>query len=188
MKNPLLSIWIKPKETIVNLIERKRTSIYGLPFFIIGASLALDVGPEIFNTLDSNTSIGIRASIYLFLTLLFTGLIFVFLGHIQPWFIKLIGKIWNGQATKKQIANVNALSSIPYVLILIYQIILLFVGKEPLRDLINPIFSFIIWILGMRILIIGISLAQRFSYGIALLNLLISILPLIILRLLLINY
>lgn len=187
MQNPFITIWTKPKLTLENFIEKEDRKIYVAPFFIIGASLALDSGLEVFSSITSNPTLGTKITIYLFLTPVYSGLLYILLGKLHPWLIKLTGNIWNGSATKKQIANVNALSCIPYALILLYQIILLMIGLEPLEELVNPFFSFIIWILSFRILIIGISKAQKFGYGMALLNIFISILPIIILKLSVMN-
>ena len=187
MQNPFITIWTQPKQTLENFIEKKDRKIYGVPFFIIGSSLALDSGLEVLRSIASNPTIGAKILIYLFLTLVYTGILYIFLGKLHPWLIKMTGNIWNGRATRNQIANVNALSCIPYGLILIYQIVLLMIGLEPSKDLVNPLFSYLIWIVSFRILIIGISIAQKFGYGLALLNIFISILPLIILQLWLLN-
>ncbi|MEM8566398.1 MAG: hypothetical protein AAGF85_08040 [Bacteroidota bacterium] len=55
---------------------------------------------------------------------------FLILGQIQPWMIKVAGKIWNGEASTRQLANVNSLSGIPHCLIPFYQIVLFALGKD----------------------------------------------------------
>ncbi|WMN13014.1 hypothetical protein QYS49_35320 [Marivirga salinae] len=186
MQNPYLSIWTKPKETFrLFFKERPSKSVYKLPFVVLGISLALNVGQDIFQVLGADSSLTTKILVYLFLTPFTIGLVFLFMGLIQPWMIKIVGNIWNGEASRKEIANVNALSYIPACLIVIYQLTLLIIGQEPSTDNINILFHYAIWILTFSFFIIGLSIVQKFSYGIALLNFFISILPFIILRLML---
>ena len=136
---------------------------------------------------SDNPTLEERLLSYLFATILSTGLAFLILGQIQPWMIKIVGKIWDGAASTRQLANVNSLSGIPYCLILFYQIVLLALGKDPSTYSVNPFFQYVLWIVTFRIFLIGLSIAQKFSYGIALLNFFISILPIVLLKLALNN-
>lgn len=185
MQNPYLSIWSRPKETFRSFFKEKSSkSIYKPPFIVLGISLALNTGQDIFQVLESDSSLTTKMLVYLFLIPITTGLVFLFLGLIQPWIIKLVGNIWNGKATRKEIANVNALSYIPTCLIVIYQLVLLIIGQEPSSDNINIIFHYAIGLITISLFIIGLSFVQKFTYGIAVLNFFLSILPFIILRLL----
>lgn len=108
------------------------------------------------------------------------GTAFLILGFIMPGLVKLVGRIWNGESTMRQMVNVYSISSIPYGLLLIYQIMLFAIGEDPLLDRLNGGLSYIVWLWSFALLIIGISQIQRFSYGMALLNILISYLPILI--------
>jgi len=188
MQDPYLTIWTKPRATFENFFnERTNNSIFGLPFIIYGFSLGLTMGEDLTALFDVNPSLGERLLSYLFATILSTGIAFLILGQVQPWMIKVVGKIWNGAASTRQLANVNSLSSIPHCLILLYQIILFALGKDPSTYSVNPFFQYALWLITFRIFLIGLSIAQKFSYGIALLNFLISILPIVILKLALNN-
>lgn len=137
---------------------------------------------------DDNPSIGDRLLAYLIASLISIGLSFLLIGHVQPWMIKIAGKIWNGAATTRQLANVSSLSGIPHILILLYQLIILALGKDPSIYAINPLFEYALWVFTFRIFLIGLSMVQKFSYGIALLNFVISFLPIVILKLALHNF
>ncbi len=115
------------------------------------------------------------------------GMAFLILGFIMPGLVKLVGRIWNGESTMRQMVNVYSLSSIPFGLLLIFQLILfaLFaLGKDPLLERVNTGLSYILWLWSFGLLIIGISKIQRFSYGMALLNILISYLPVFVIGIL----
>ena len=87
----------------------------------------------------------------------------------MPGLVKLVGRIWNGESTMRQMVNVYSISSIPYGLLLIYQLILFAIGEDPLLDRVNAGYSYILWLWSFALLIIGISKIQKFSYGMALL-------------------
>lgn len=185
MQNPYLLIWTRPKETFrLFFKERSSKSIYKPPFIVLGISVALDTGQDIFQVLATESSLTTKILVYLFLIPITSGLAFLFLGLIQPWIIKLVGNIWNGKATRKEIANVNSLSYIPTCLIAIYQVVLLSIGQEPSTDNINMIFHYAVWFITISLFIIGLSFVQKFTYGMAVLNFFLSILPFIILGLL----
>lgn len=184
MQDPYLTIWTKPRATFEYFFnERKSNAIFGLPFVIYGFSMGLTMGEDISALFDDNPTVSIRLLSYFIAIILSTGLAFLVLGQIQPWMIKVVGKIWGGAASTRQLANVNSLSAIPYCLILLYQLILFALGKDPSIYSVNLFFQNVLWVVTFRIFLIGLSIAQKFSYGIALLNFLISILPLVILRL-----
>lgn len=188
MQDPYLTIWIKTRATFEHFFnQRTSNSIFGLPFVIYGFSMGLTMGEDISALFDINPTMEERLLSYFFAILVSIGLAFLLLGQIQPWMIKVVGKIWNGAATTRQLANVNSLSSIPYCLILLYQLILFALGKDPSIYAVNLFFQYVLWLFTFRIFLIGLSVVQKFSYGIALLNFLISILPIVMLKLALNN-
>ncbi len=94
-----------------------------------------------------------------------SSLIIIFLTFLAatyffPWAIRMTGKIWKGNASFKQLQTIFGLSQIPVILVLSLQ-------------LLN--------------LIIGVSKVQKFSYGLAIVNLVVMISPFILLRLIIGN-
>ena len=84
----------------------------------------------------------------------------------------------------RQMVNVCSISVIPLNLLLVNQIVLLVFGYEPTLEQVNAGLYYVLSVWSFALLIIGVSSMQNFSYGIALLNVLISYLPLLIIGLL----
>lgn len=84
----------------------------------------------------------------------------------------------------KQMVNVCAISYIPFSLILIYQFSLFLFGIDPTFVRVNAGISYVLWLWSFGLLIIGVAKVQRFTYGMALLNILLSNLPVLIFALL----
>lgn len=81
------------------------------------------------------------------------------------------GKIWKGQATKRNIDTVIALSLIPEILKFV-NLTLRFAFQEDFGIIhINYTLTIICAIISIRILIIGLARVQKFGYGISVLNL-----------------
>ncbi len=179
--NPYQTIWLNPKKTFTNfVVNNESQSLYAVPIIIMGLSFGLDLTPKISGLFDDEFMWWI-----LFITIPGgIGISFLILGLILPGLVKFVGQIWNGESTMRQIVNVYSISSIPYGLILIYQLLLLTNDQDPLFERVNAGLSYIIWLWSFGLLIIGISKIQRFSYGMALLNILLSYLPILILGIL----
>ncbi|MFT7239360.1 MAG: hypothetical protein ACI93L_003461 [Cyclobacteriaceae bacterium] len=179
--NPYQTIWLNPRRTFADyVVNSESQSLFALPIIIIGLSLGLNMTTEINAILDDE---------FVWWSLLIAipmGIVtaFLILGFIMPGLIKLVGRIWNGESTMRQMVNVYSISSIPYGLILIYQIALFAIGEDPLIDRVNAGFSYMQWLWSFTLLIIGISQIQRFSYGMALLNILIRYLPILMIGIL----
>jgi hypothetical protein len=85
--------------------------------------------------------------------------------------IYFIGKLWDGQATKRQIDTVIALGLTPEIFKFLNLIISLFSNIDNVENAsINPGLFFVCAILSIRLLIIGIARIQKFTYGFAILN------------------
>ncbi|TRX60606.1 hypothetical protein FNH22_06035 [Fulvivirga sp. M361] len=69
---------------------------------------------------------------------------------------------------------------IPALLILLAQLVRLSFGEIATRDEISYPIQFVVWLFGLRIFIIGIARAQRFHYGLALLNIVLVLIPLLV--------
>ncbi|RED96029.1 YIP1 family protein [Marinoscillum furvescens] len=182
--NPYLTIWTKPRSTFESFFyERFSQSTYGLPFIIYGISFGLNMGPEIYLLFDVNPEPQYKLLTYVLTSLVGVGATYLILGILNPWLMNLIGKIWKGEASTSELANVHSLAGIPFCLMLTYQLFLLLIRAEPTLANINAGFQYVLWIVGFRLLVIGVSVAQKFSYGMALLNILMAYLPYVIIRL-----
>lgn len=182
---PYKTIWFNPKRTFqsFNIDQSNNTTIYYIPFFVLGISFGLSVGNEVSLLIDTNPPWSLKLIIYILSSLIGICFIAFSFGLIVPWVTHLIGKIWNGTASKKEITNVYSLSLIPYILFVPYQCTLLVFRLNPSHESINAGFQFLLWIISIRALIIGISTVQKFSYSISLLNILLAILPFLMMSL-----
>ncbi|WP_421876743.1 hypothetical protein [Marinoscillum sp.] len=181
--NPFLSIWTKPRWTFDHFFQaRNGDSLYGWPFLIYGIYTAIAIGKDVALLFDRDPSPVTRLGATIFITLFNTGVFLLVLGKIYPWIIQKIGKLWEGKASINQLGTVHAMAIIPYTLELVYQLILIALDLEGSENPYHALLSYIIWILNIRIIIIGISKAQKFSYGLALLNAVLAYLPVFLLQ------
>lgn len=181
--NPFLSIWTKPRWTIEHFTRKHESdSLYILPFIFYGIYAGLEISKDVELLFDANPTLEIKIGARATCILCAIALIILILGKVQPWFIQLIGRLWNGKATVNQLGTVSALAHIPYILVLIYEIIAMPLGIDSSTNPYYFIFSYIIQILVIRITIIGISKAQKFGYLFALMNWLLSFLPILLIQ------
>lgn len=178
--NPWISIWTKTRETIDHIKNSYWVEGQGLlPFYFFGINGAAE--SEILELIDFDP--GFQSNlISVVLILVFgigSGYIFRFV-----WlnFIFFFGKIWKGQATKRNIDSVLSLSLIPEGFKFIYISGVIIVNNgNPIGLQINYALTLICFFLSIRILLVGLSRVQRFSYGTALLNIFLPQLILILL-------
>src|SRR5690606_37040046 len=84
--------------------------------------------------------------------------------------ILYFGKIWKGQASRKNIDTVISLCLIPEVLKLV-NLLFSYTIQADIEDAkINNALTIICFLISLRILLIGLSRVQKFSYGISVLN------------------
>lgn len=182
--NPYKSIWLNPKNTFEELAQLgDKQPLIIFPIIVFGISLGLDSAQDVGSTLGNDQkAIGVILSIVLSIAI---G--YIILGFILPGMIKLVGKLWNGAATLTQLTNVLAISLIPYTLILFHQVLMFVFGVNPNLEEIYGGLIYVIWFWFFSLSIIGVSKVQSFSYGFALLNILVSQIPIILIRLILRN-
>lgn len=177
---PYQTIWLNPRQTFEELVKTKETqSLIGIPLFILSLSSGLNSSQEfteIFGVGDF--MIGLITGIFIS-----TVFVFIFLGFIYPWLIRVVGLIWKGEATLTQLTNVCSISLIPFSLILFYQLALLVIGKELIFDNVYSGLVYVVSLWSLSLFIIGVSKVQKFSYGFALLSILLSQLPFVLIRL-----
>lgn len=179
--NPYKTIWLQPKRTFVEFVlKREDQSLYAIPIVLLGVVMGLDMANDIRVLFGDG---------YLFLPFLISIIVgiavaFLIFAWICPGLVKLLGRIWQGKATMRQLVNVYSVSLIPYALLLINQMVLLSFGVDPSVDQVNGGVHFIIHAWTFGLLIVGVSKVQQFSYGFALLNIFMAYLPMLILGLL----
>lgn len=174
--NPYIRIWLKPISTIEFVLSRKAAFFPVLPL----ATSSLVIACSILTR--ANSSIWLISFFFLFASITAYAIV----AYLLPELVTKFGKMWHGMGSFKNIQLVFALASIPILLILILQI-LGFLFPEIKRAVeINYAIHILATILCFRNLIIGISIVQGFTYGQSVLNLIVSLLPLLLIRLALI--
>jgi hypothetical protein len=174
-KNPYLTVWFNTKETIQRILTGQVKFNYSIP-------ILLTVFSGFIGTIKDITMV-FGDPFYA----LIPGVIFIVLGYLAlsrlfPWLIKKTGLIWNGGSNIHELRVIIALAQIPVILILLEQIVFMFFGELRADWQVNIGIQWLVWIFYMRILIIGVARTQGFNYGIAFLNLVISVLPLFLIR------
>ena len=161
--NPYKNIWMKTSKTIDSLlIHGFDKRLVNLNFLISGLVTVLSNYHHNYYGL-----FGIFGS--LAIILIFSVLGGFLLKYLLSYTYLLIGKIWKGKASYNEMVLVISLALIPEIIELIYILINVpIIGKG---FEINYVISLITWIFSMRILVIGLSKIQGFTYGIAVLNL-----------------
>jgi hypothetical protein len=172
---PILLIWIKPRQTFELLAERDATEnnkMIRILFFLTSMVAGFSSAKNFSELFGGNIYVG------LFIALLFSGLLGLFLWNtIFSFIIWGVGKIFQGKATKDKIKLVIAYSLIPNLVHLIIGLILVILAvimnNTGLINYQNPITLFVLWIFTFRILIIGLAFFNKYSYGYAVLTVLI---------------
>lgn len=176
-ENPYFGVWLDPRKTLDNIFSGKVAFRYYIPIIMAVTSLS-------FKMLRNNLLDGYSYDYLSFLISIGVGYLIV--GNFYPWLFYKIGRIWKGKGSLKQTQIVVALSQIPVILILIEQVIFFLFGEVKTYESANTVLQWIVWFFYVRALIMGIAHIQKFSYGFALLSLIVSILPFFIIRLLII--
>ena len=186
--SPYYTIWIHPRLTFIAFFaNREQKGIYPLPFIFFGISIGLAMNSTLAETIELEGGPQAELMLLGFTSALAIAMIYLLLGVIQPFLIRTIGKIWNGQATQNELANVFSLAYIPYGLLMIYQIALLLTGQDPTLDQVNGGLLFVIWLLSIRNLVIGVAVVQQLNVLYALVNIVLSFLPFLLLQLMVLS-
>jgi hypothetical protein len=167
--NPWISIWTKTTETIDKLKDSNWVNKQGLiPYFIFGVNVASknNIIPKLLGyeskaeglviVLTATILLGLIAGIIL--RVVWVNLIFYF------------GKIWKGQASHKNINTVISLCLIPEIFKLANLIFSYITQNNIAEAKISFALTIICLLISLRILLIGLSRVQKFSYGISVLN------------------
>lgn len=163
--NPYINIWFKTRKTIDDKIQSNWVHDYGFtPYLIYGLTLAIETYSDLL-FLKFNTILILIIAIALgFVSAIITRAIGVNI-------LFYIGKIWKGKASKSEIDTVLSLSLIPNILVSSYLVLAMALSfGEVMTFKENNIIVLVMYFFGLRILIFGIARVQKFSYGLAVLN------------------
>lgn len=165
---PWTSIWVKTKETIDQFKDSNWVNGQGLLlYFIFGINAASESDiPRLFGYESK-----LEGLIIVLITIILLGLLGgLILRAVWTNLIFYFGKIWKGQASRKNIDTVIALSLIPEIFKLV-NLILSYITQDNIEDAkINYVVIIICALLTFRIFIVGLSRVQKFSYAISILN------------------
>ena len=167
--NPWITIWTKPSETIDKLKDSNWVNGQGfLPYFIFGINAASESDiPRLFGYESK-----LEGLIITFITIIILGLLGgIIIKAVWVSIIFYFGKIWKGQASRKNIDTVLALSLIPEIFKLVNLIISYLIHDNIEDAKVDYAVTIICYLISFRILIIGLTKIQKFTYGISILNL-----------------
>lgn len=174
---PLLSIWISPRKTFEYLSTRDESEnreMTNILSALIAIGISIPRQREFLTLFENHKTIGIIIGVIL--SGLIGVLVIKILGALIYW---VIGKMLKGQATKNQVQLVVAYSLIPYLIYLAIGLILIvpaiITQNLELVFYRHPFTYYVVWILAIRNMIYGLSYFNKFSYGYALLNILIPV-------------
>ncbi|MFD2521051.1 YIP1 family protein [Emticicia soli] len=182
-------LFINPKAAFQDIILWNRAEVVHITFFLVSIEKAFERA-ELNSFGDRETLQSIIISAILIGGI--SGYVFM---HLYSFAIDFSGKWIDGKARKKEIRNVVAWASIPSIFLIIVFLLRIiafsdnvFRSESTYEDnefseylgyffaIIQIVLSFI----SLRLLIIGISIAQQFSVGKAILNIVLAILLLVI--------
>lgn len=178
--NPYFTVWFRPSETFHRILSGNKRFYIEIPIIIASTSGAIaSTNGLIFEFWGSSPPFIIWLTILAAMSLL--G--FLILNHLIPWLILLSGKLIGGKSNFRKMQLVVGLSQIPTILILALQLLHLILGELKSPDQVNYAVQFVAWTFSIRIVIIGLSIVQKYNYGLAIINLVIFLLPWIIIKL-----
>ncbi|MFA9388569.1 MAG: YIP1 family protein [Prolixibacteraceae bacterium] len=187
---PFFSIWISPLKTFEYLSSREDSENREM-INVLSALITIGFGiPKLkeFTALFENFKfIGILIGI---ISLGLVGILII------RWLLALtywaMGKLLKGKANKNQVQLVVAYSLIPYLFYLLIAVLLIIPALITKNwDLVfyrHPFTYYVVWLLALRNLIYGLSYFNKFSYGFALLNILVPAGLIELIRQLIINW
>jgi hypothetical protein len=174
--NPLITIWYKTAETFDYLISTKKySSKYGIIFYLVALTIMLQ---SKYLNIFYELGLPIYINIVIFCASVFiSGLIFQL---FWVFIFLMFGKLLQGKADNEEIRIVLAYSLFPILIeliIILLKLIINFGTQVQYFELsaIDYLTNTIISVLVLRLFVIGLSKVQKFSYGYALINILLPI-------------
>lgn len=178
---PIFSIWFKPLKTFDFLAQQeieKNNNNINIIFFLVSMTAGFSSANDIHKVFEGNYYVALIAA------MIFSGLFgLLFLNTVFTYSILWTSKLFQGKASKYQIRLVIAYSMIPNLIHLIIGLILIvpaiIVNDIGLISYQNPITLIVLWIFTLRILLFGLAFFNKYSYGYALLTI---VIPAVILQ------
>jgi hypothetical protein len=174
---PLLSIWIKPRKTFEFLEKReevRNTNAVNTLIFFGTMTAGFSNANDIIKVLEINPYIG------LLIAMIFSGLLGLLLFHfVATPIILLTSKLFQGKAKFKEIKLTIAYSQVPNLVHLIIGVIVIVLslisGNSEILIFGNNFTFYVLLLFSFSIVIYGLAYFNKYSYGYALLTLLIPI-------------
>lgn len=174
---PLFSIWTNPRKTFEFLEKREETrnrNAVNTLVFLGSMTAGLTNANDIIMVLHINPSIGFL------IAMIMAGLIGLLLFHyVATPILLLTSKLFQGKAKFKEIKLTIAYSQVPNLLYLVIGLITVVIslisGKSVTLNYGNNLTFYILWLFSFSIVIYGLAYFNKYSYGYALLTLLIPI-------------
>lgn len=172
---PVFSIWIKPLKTFDFLAQRenKKNNInINIIFFLVSMTVGFSNATDIRILFEGNYYVA------LIVAMIFSGLFgLLFFNTLLTYSILWTSKLFQGKASKNQIRLVIAYSLIPNLIHLIIGLILIvaaiIINDIGLITYQNVITIFVLRFFTLRILLFGLAFFNKYSYGYALLTIVI---------------
>jgi hypothetical protein len=174
---PIISIWTKTKKTFQFLEERddeNNSSMINVLFFLS----AMTVGFP--NSFDIHRIIGGNYYLSLVVSLIVSGLVGVTIySYVFSYIILGVSRLFKGKASIERIRLVFACSLIPNLIILLVGLVMiipaLILDDKSLIGYSHPIANYILWIVTIKIMVVGLAHFNKYSYLFAVLTVLIPI-------------
>lgn len=172
---PLFSIWLKPRKTfeyLINLDYEKLCNKLDSTLILLSISLGL------LNFLKEYNNLSDFGFMYLsIIAIISIASAFIFLKFVYSYVLLLFSKLFQGKAEITQIRIVVGYAFVPFIVYLFISIALIVVAMlfKDTSILIyeNPLTYYVLGLISLRILIIGLSYFNKYSYGYGLLTILI---------------
>ena len=168
----LYSIWTKPGETFdyLNKQDNRKTGFTLDILFVLGslAATAPFIVHDFIVVGDFNIYL---TAILILVSALAGGLITKFISSFLIW---TFAKLLQGEASIRQIRTVVAYTLVPQLINIVIFFVLIIVAdinnNATIATYHNPLTQIVIWFFSVRIMIIGLSRYNKFTYGTALIN------------------
>lgn len=174
----ILTIWTQPKKTFEYLDNHEGIDPgvnLDVLFYLSSVAAVIPGIPSIVSKYETKGEpVALLIIIALIGVIVGTLFLRLILKYVHPYVLWKMGKIFEGKASKSQVQMVFAYSLIPGLISLLLSLVLIIVAliKQDMNIVgyQNPLTMFLIWIFGFRTLIFGLARFNKFSYGYALIN------------------
>ncbi|MGE4289861.1 MAG: YIP1 family protein [Salinivirgaceae bacterium] len=172
---PILSIWITPRKTFVDLSERneeKNEVNVTLLFILFSMTAGFSNASDFNKLLDGNFYLS------LLIGMVVAGLVGLFmLNSVVSILYYWTSKLFQGKAEKDEIKITLAYSLVPNLVYLIIGLVLIIpsiiLDNKEIINFHHPVLSFGLWLISFRALVYGLAYFNKYSYLYALLTALI---------------